>query len=68
MVAWRLKSGIVVDGVVYAAVPMDDCEQCAFYDGLAKCSQDFICITTKDAIRKGFRNRPMGFVKWRKGL
>lgn len=60
------RSGIMLDGVVYAATPMDDCEDCAFCTGLAQCKVDMICISMRDAFRKGFRGKPIGFVKWEK--
>lgn len=44
---------------------MDDCDNCAFCTGLAQCSMNFICISMKDAFRKGFRNKPIGFKKWK---
>ena len=63
--ALLVKAAIVINGIVYVAEPMDDCEDCAFCTGLAQCSVDFICISMREAFRKGFRNKPIGFKKWK---
>lgn len=59
------EAAIVINGIVYVAEPMDDCEDCAFCTGLAQCSVDFICISMREAFRKGFRDKPIGFKKWK---
>lgn len=65
MAKLKERSGIVIDGIVYVAEPMDDCDNCAFCTGLAQCSMNFICISMMEAFRKGFRNKPIGFKKWK---
>lgn len=65
MAVFKEKAAIVINGIVYVAEPMDDCEDCAFCTGLAQCSVDFICISMREAFRKGFRNKPIGFNKWK---
>ncbi|MEH2870965.1 hypothetical protein V7T00_03575 [Segatella copri] len=65
MAVFKEKAAIVINGIVYVAEPMDDCEDCAFCTGLAQCSVDFICISMREAFRKGFRNKPVGFKKWK---
>lgn len=47
------KDIIVVSSLVYKRT------------GLAQCSVDFICISMREAFRKGFRNKPIGFKKWK---
>ena len=64
MAVFKEKAAIVINGIVYVAEPMDDCEDCAFCTGLAQCSVDFICISMREAFRKGFRNKPICFKKW----
>ena len=53
MAVFKEKAAIVINGIVYVAEPMDDCEYCAFCTGLAQCSVDFICISMREAFRKG---------------
>lgn len=65
MAVFKEKSAIVIDGIVFVAEPMDDCEDCAFCMGFAQCKVDFICISMREAFRKGFRNKPIGFKKWK---
>ena len=65
MAVFKEKAAIVINGIVYVAEPMDDCDNCAFCTGLAQCSMNFICISMKDAFRKGFRNKPIANKKWK---
>ena len=58
MAVFKEKAAIVINGIVYVAEPMDDCEDCAFCTGLAQCSVDFICISMREASARGLETSP----------